>query len=437
MRYLTILFFILLLGYTLIKKRRFDYFTVLTFSTLVYYYPVIIGALNDIGYSTLIIGIDYYVYLNIIIMIVTLTISMYLYDNYKFIVGNKRLFFRNEKLIYDDDDYSNLAMVFLSIIGIVLFIYCLKKYSGTFGNYNKAQLLIDSNRFVAYFKYISLFLFVYSFINSGRFILLLRIISTILISYTFFLGHRSYIVLGLIGVCIIKFSHFKKIRLINVIKQNKFRFLTIVFAGLFFLFVKGVFGAFMNGNYDLVLSRLTDPNFYLMTLLNSESNTITLNLQRVVETGMKFSLYNYLVEYIYLIPILGSVISKKLSVESFSHMLNTKFNPRYFDGYGLGSSFLGESYSIGGIFTVVVRLFVLYTIIKFLISKLYKTNSNLVVTYLSVILPYFTFYVHRNSFLFLFITARAYLYILLLCLIIRKTLILIDKNKRLIEFNNN
>lgn len=429
MRYIAIFFMLILIGYTLIAKRRIDYFSVMSFSALIYYYPALIGKLNDINYGNLITDIEPEVYFCIIAFTFILTLLMLVLDKYRFTLGNKPLFHRKyNRIQINNDYYSNLTIFILSIIGFVMFIYTLIKYQGLFVNFNKANLLMESNKIIAYYKFISLYLFVYSFINKGKFIKILRVISLILIGYTFLLGHRSYVVLGLIGVSIVYFSQLDKIRLTKFIHQNKLLFILLLLIGLFFLFIKGVFAALMAGNYDLVIARLKDPNFYLMTLLNSESNIITLNLNRVVESKMSYSLFNYLFEFLYIIPILGNRINKKLGIESFSYQLNYKFNTRFEDGYGIGSTFLGESYAIGGMLTLIIRLIILFIIVKWLMSKLYSTKNNFMIAYLSTVLPYFTFYVHRNSFLFLFITARSYIYILILCLLIRK--IMTSLNKR-------
>lgn len=431
MRYVAIFFMLILIGYTLIAKRRIDYFTVMSFSALLYYYPALIGKLSDINYGNLITEIKPEVYFCLIAFMLILTLFMFVLDKYIVTMGNKVLFQRKfDRIQINSDYYSNLTIFILSIIGLVMFIYTLVSYRGLFGNFNKANLLMESNKIIAYYKFISLYLFIYAFINKGTFIRIIRLFSLILIGYTFLLGHRSYIVLGLIGISVVYFSQLDKTRLTKFIHQNKLLFILLLLIGLFFLFIKGVFAALMAGNYDLVISRLKDPNFYLMTLLNSESNIITLNLNRVIESRMNYSLFNYLFEFLYLIPIMGNSINKKLGIESFSYQLNYKFNTRFEDGYGIGSTFLGESYAIGGMLTLIIRLVILFIIVKWLMSKLYSTKNNFIIAYLSTILPYFTFYVHRNSYLFLLITARAYLYILILCFIIKKILTTLGKGYR-------
>lgn len=434
MNYVILFLFIIIMAYIVFKNREFDYFMVLAFSTVIYYFPAMLGKIRLSENLNMVTDIEPMVYVCIGIFTTTLFVFIILKDKYTFKIGSKKLFYGNEVKIKMYEDYSaNLAVLVLELIGILLLIYTFFLYGNFSVDFNKMELLSEGNRFTEYLKYISLFSFVYAFINKGHCIILIRLLSILLIGYTFLLGHRSFMVLGLIGVLLFRLRNGKKIRLFSFIKKHKMIVILVFMGACFFMFVKGVFAAFMAGNYDLVKSRLTSSDYYLNTLLTSESNSITSNLHRVCANNMKYSIINYIVGFIQLIPVLGNSIVIRTGYVSFESALNIRFNSQLDEGVGLASTFLGESYSIGGIATIVIISIFVFIIILWMQKKLYCTRNCLVATFLSVILPYFAFYIHRNSLIYLFIMMRAYLYILMFTLVLRwmmKSLLFKSTNKR-------
>lgn len=414
MNYIILVLAMISIWYVVFKIRRFDYFTVLVISTVVYYFPTILGRIRS-SQNLDLTAIDINVYVCVAVFMILLLLFIATTDKYKILTGGKPLFkVESSGLSIYEDMCSNYAAILLGIVGLVLMAYTFIMYGGISGQFNKMLLLAESNRFTEYFKYIALYSFVYAFINKGKGIFFLRVMAIILIGYTFLLGHRSFIVLGLIGIFMCRLGNGKRVRLATFIGKHKTAFLTIIIGAFFFLFIKGVFAALMSGQYELVKSRLTDPDYYINALLTSESNSITLNLNRVCFSGMAYSFIDYMVGFVMLIPVLGSAIASTTGYVSFETTLNQTFNTQLSEGVGLASTFLGESYAVGGIFAEVIIVVLTLIFIMWLQNKLYSTKNNLTATYISVLLPYFAFYIHRNSLIFLLITARAYLYIWLL-----------------------
>ena len=79
---------------------------------------------------------------------------------------------------------------------------------------------------------------------------------------------------------------------------------------------------------------------------------------------------------------------------------------------------MGEAYSLGGTIAVVIISAILLWILVWLNRKYENSTNGLNLTFMSVVLPYLTFYVHRNSAIFLLVTVRAYLYIFVLVYLI-------------------
>lgn len=419
MNYLILFLLTSLMLYVILKKRRFDYFTVLSISSLLYYYPSILGEIRAVD-TNLNEKIIVKVYLCIALFLGSLFIYIFLNDKYIFKFKNRIIFKRAEnKSLNDIDLISNITVLILSLICLVLLFKVRSKYNILFGNYNKAVLLSNEDKLISYFKYFSMFIFIYSYTNRGKFINILKILSLVVILYTFYLGHRSFIVLGIIGILLLNNGN-KNIRLSNFIIKHWKLSILLLMIGLFFVFVKGLFAAFMNGQYDIVKSRLTDIEYYKNSLLLSESNTIIYNLQRACGNDMIFSICDYLYGFISLIPLWGNTIIQNSSAIFFETELNSRFNPGFKDGYGLASTFLGESYAAGGFLTLLILSILLFIFIKYLNNKLYNCNDKLIATFISSTMPYLTFFIHRNSLIYVLITMRSYLYILLLSMAIRK-----------------
>ena len=406
--------------YILNTRRRLDYLLVAVLSTFIYYFPALIGRLRVSSYSNETVPIHTSVYFSIIAYILVLTLFLIITDNYLIKIGNKIVFKKHpsEPLTLIQNMELNIGMMVVEILGIILLMYSLKVNSGFSVNFNKMTILAKGNRFTEYLKYIALFSFVYSFINTGKFIGLCRFFSAILIGYTFLIGHRSFIFLGIIGITVYYLRKVGYMRLITYIRKHLFAVCLVIVLGLFFLFIKGVFAALITGQMDIVMSRLTDPEYYVNTLLTSEANSITYNLQNVCETGMKYSLFQYITGLVLLIPVVGGKIGTAIGYTAFETELNLRFNDRLNEGIGLGSTFLGEAYSLGGTIAVVIISAILLWILVWLNRKYENSTNGLNLTFMSVVLPYLTFYVHRNSAIFLLVTVRAYLYIFVLVYLI-------------------
>ncbi len=419
MQYIYIILMICMLAYVFLKSRRFDFFTIAGLSTLFYYYPALLGKLRISANSFTPIATE--VYICLCVHIITLLVCMMVQDNCKVKKTPAIACALDTQSKKPLDKHEYRAMVALSFVGIVLFFYVFMKYGGFQDTFNKMQLLANANRLTEYLKYIALFTFVYAFSMDFKEGLLLKLTSGILIGYTFLLGHRSFVVLGAIVIFVkhVEGTRTKK-PLWYFVKEHKAMFFFMCIAAIFVLFVKNVFAALMTQQYDLVMRRLTDPDYYLDSLLNSEANAILWNLQRVCDSGMTYSVTDYFLIFAALMPVLGTNIMNALGVESFETVLNNNFNEQLSEGIGLGSTFLGEAYATGWYIFVFLAMLGVFFFISFLQRKRVHTHSLINETWIGIVLAYFTFYIHRNSLIFLLIMARAYAYIWLAVWLMKK-----------------
>ncbi|KXT76137.1 hypothetical protein STRDD10_00331 [Streptococcus sp. DD10] len=421
----------LLAFYLLVQPRKLDYFTIFSFSTMFYYFPAVLGKIRLIGEEKT-TPLIFDVYLILLVFIVLLFGFILLNDHYTFKIKDRKLGVNLLDYREKEEDYfSNLAVFFLELLGLVLLVYANVKFGDITASFNKMELLAESNKGTEYLKYIALYSFVYSFMAKRQW--LLKALSLILIGYTFLLGHRSFLVIGLIGIVMARVGMRERRPLIASINKHLFLSFFSIVGLFFFIFIKGVSSALITGQYDLVWSRLSSLDYYIDTLLISEPNTITVNLYHVVNSHMTFGFDQYFLGFFQLIPGLGGMLGSAVGFTSFEQQLNLLFNTQLAQGVGLASTFLGESYAIFELVSEVAIAFIVFLLVMWGMKQLYQTKSQLVAAYFSIVLPYFTFYIHRNSLIFLLVAARAYLYILLLTWIIKVVLQSIIKRSNYIK----
>lgn len=428
MKYILILLVVILLIYVIFSKRKLDFFTVSSFSVVVYYYPIIIGEIHT---KNGIYNISFATYTCIFIYTLCLLYFLIIYDRIKISTQNlynfKIINMANTELI------NNYSIIVVELIGLLLLVYTVGRYGDIRNGFNKMQLLANANRATEYMKYIALFTFVSSFISKGKKIFIARTLAVILLVYTFIIGHRSFTVIGCIAVFVSKIESDGKVVFFNYIKKHKVAIICISILAIVILFIKGVFAALITGQYDLVKSRLGNPEYYKSTLLSSEANVIINNLQRVCDSNMSYSLIQYIVGIVCLVPVLGGRIANIFEYTSFERLLNIRFNSKLSEGVGLGSTYLGEAYAVGGYFFVIIQTFFTVIFMSWMMKmrRTYKSiESN---AFFLIVLSYFSFYIHRNSLIFLLITARAYLYIFILYKIIKFIVSRVIKKNTLIK----
>ena len=402
-----------LVAYILIKKRRIDCFTILSLSTLLYTYPTFFGYLLSDN-SKVIVDDRVYICLTLFCIVVFFftVLSDYRYVN----TGD----IGSEDIPYSVK--SNHANLLISIIGIALMAYTITLYGGMVGD-EKNVLLMSATKGTEYFKYFSTFSFVYSFTNKGKYTRLSRIISIVLMIYTVILGHRSFTVIGLFAIIywvICVKTRGKKVSLIYYLGKHKVLTLSVLAFGMIIIFIKGVLSALLAGDYSLVMQRLTTQEYYINSLMTSESTTIMRNLQYACTDKIGIDLYDYIMSLFAMIPFVGGVATTLLGVKSFEVLLNVKYNTAYSLGFGLGATFLGEAYSAGGFVWLILVSICLCALVWIIYKKLFCSRNSFVKTWLLIGLFYMTFYFHRNTLLFSLTTIRAYLYILILGIIIEK-----------------
>lgn len=412
-----LLFSISTIFYIIFSKRNLDFITVFIFSLVIYSFPMYFGEI--------LINNEFYPINSLSI----LSNIVFLFGTLIGIIFIDKLHIIQKKTIYNYD--NNNTMFIISLITLLLMLYSMSHYGNILGagSFNKVELLSDNNRIIEYFKYFALFNFIYAFTNNGKYIGIIRGMSLVSIGYTFILGHRSFLIIGLISIIfnyLIKNNAFKNVWELILHNKTIIIICIIILAATFI--VKNITAALFSGQFDLVLDRLSDTNYYFKSFFQSEPNSIVSNINNIVNSNLKYSLISYILyPFLCIIPVFGNYLINNLNLVSFEYLLNYNFNLRFSQGYGVGSTIIGEAYATGSFLLVFIIGFVLVLLIGYLNKKIYVIKSPLLKTYILCILPYFSFYFYRNSLPFLTNICKSYLIITLFCLFIN----LFVKNKKI------
>lgn len=399
------------------------------FSSVIYYINIFFGQIFQ-KTGNIVIGSD----INNVTYFI-MVINMILILLFQFIPQvsfKKRVTFFNDTNDYFDGSLNlkseKLAVITLALIMFMISFYIIKSY-GIFSleSFDKLEILNSTGFVISYFKPISLVLFAYIFIQEDidyskkiYFIILFNIF------ITFMLGHRSYIVLG--GI-IILFDYIIKnsvehYNMFDFMKKHSKVILLILVLGISVYAVKGVYVALFTGQFELAFERLTDVDYYLNSVKLAESNSIMRYINTVTEMNFRVGTSTYFTLVTYIIPL----ISRYIPVVSFSTILQEEVFVNARPG-SLGSSFIAEAFSNGGIIMVIIVIFSIMILLSVLFNIYCRCKTNLIKIFTLICAIELSFYIHRNSLVTVLVRIRGYLYILILIYLIRYFYKMLIKSK--------
>lgn len=395
----------------LFKNKKINFLLIYFCSSCLYYsnafFNKIFFSSNDhisgFFYST---AIDDKTYILMIInMLLILFFSLFSITR----VENDTVNINNKKKLLAEKCAIN-TLIFLNLL-ISFYVLLTIMPSFISGTYDKGTILNNSSALISYYKDISTFLFIYFFAKNNN--VKYKKISYFLICYfiilTIILGHRSYFVIGIIAIFINLINEKVKdenTNLLNLVKLNLKKIIVIILLFFVFMVSKNIYTSLFNGNYELVLSRLSDVSYYKKSFQLTEFNTIFNNLNTVVVSNFKMSGKIYLRIATLIVPFLNRFID----IDGFS----TVYQLELFGKTNLASTFIGEAYSAGTYGMVFVVIVFILLLNVFFDSQLNKCRDNIWKTFLLYSGVDISFYIHRNSLETCFTRIRVYLYIVIL-----------------------
>lgn len=241
---------------------------------------------------------------------------------------------------------------------------------------------------------------------------LLSLLFIVFLLFDLFLGFRLAFSVGILSVLVLLLSENGNRRLISM--DWKIVLAVLLFA-IFMFGYKAVAFAIRAGMWDIVLETLANPETYLLIITHSEPFLTQQTLNEIVshrfETPM-VHIYNSLYQFILFAPELGAEATT----------FNSLFQPALFPeiDYGLAANIWAQMWSAGG-WTLLIIFIILFNLVLALGNWTLHARSAVIRAGLAPAFCYWAFYLHRNELdyalnlekrqilLFLFVLMAAYL----------------------------
>ncbi len=407
---------ILVLVIVLFKKRSASFLSIYAAASMLYYFVALTGNYYYYGglsgkgtgpYNAWEISSNTYVVLIINLMVLAV-----------FLLCTKEKY----SYVAKEETSGELKAMKIIIIGVLVVgvILCLKHGLLSQATYNKHAIMEESGRIEVYFKYFTSFIFVYAFANdnlplSNRY----KIMTVIAIALTYLFADRSYIV---VSICAVVFNFIAKEcrksdrSLWQYFKKNLHMVILVLVFIVVTLLVKKITGYVLTGRWGDVGNVLSNKDFYVTSLLYSEPNAITRNVDSIVSTNYHLNKSSYMLLGAYIFPFITSKIEEVLGVEAFGKVYQRDLYPE--GARNKASTYLGEAFANGGYATEIIVVAALLFFLFIIYKEYIKCHSNLSKTVLLLIGVDAAFYIHRNSMAYEFSRIRAYIYIYILCWIL-------------------
>lgn len=384
--------------YIFFKRRKLDFVSIYFFSSVLYFFPVLLGKFQAFVFTETSFyyepnEIFYKVYIILILNSIFCIIWMIGKDS----ISGGFIEIPEEQL----NDYQSLLILICNVLILIIntfLIYRLKQYIFT-PNFDKTILLENTSILDTFALNATYFLFVVSFCFSMRWSKTIKLLSLMMLVYPFLLAKRSEIVLGIIAIAYTWISKIKYDSLWDLLKKKK---KIILIGSIFFITVflsKEILNYAAQGDWKTVLNYLTKDGVLWESIIYSEPNVITSNLNEIVRLAIDAEGDSYRFAMLGFVPFIGTLSNSILVPEEFYTIYQPIVYPDL-KGWGAGNCFLGEAYSNGGWVLLLCVIILLCSVLSFLERYIYKGKNQFMKASCLAIMPYLAFYIHRNTFYF-------------------------------------
>lgn len=391
---------IICLTYLMLAKRQFDFYSIAILSTILYFLPIFYGQVwyhvygHDV-YNTITPEMDFIYTLVLLTLLIATLINDFSRPMGRSTAprkGNLSL----SRYIYL---MSLMAWIILIFTNFSDMISGQKENLGSL--YSIASTAVPFALIIAAIEGNKKWLFI--FIS--------------LAAFDMYSGNREMLAFSAIAGTLLFLSSKGKIRLLRYAKHG-----SILILAVFLLLVyKQVGAAMILGRWDLIAERLTDFEFYLMSISRSEPFVVQSTLHQALEGNWSYS-GTYLLNIIFImIPFMGYVMEQPYTVSA--HINNSAGDV----GYGLASNIWAEAYVLGGhpaIILFCIGYAILPAIMNFIVSKCRHEHARVIATLIAVVL---IFYIHRSGLEMAIVIAKRFLLFYVGLIITHKLLLQVTK----------
>jgi len=389
-----ILLCLIIIMYLIIKKRRPDFLMIYALSSIVYYLPLILGQLNDFEYIN-----KKLIFLPTSINIKTYTFGfLNLLICFYWIILKDMLFNKYKPISYNSDNRETLVINRFSFLTLCCLLYSLYNNRNIIfaAHFDKVQLVQNLGIIDSIARYFSMYIIVYAFtsINSNR---ITKFYALVFIVYSFIMGRRSDFILSSM-VCVLFFfiRTYKNKNLLYYAKKYKLLVAVCILVAITIFPLKRTLPLFISGKFIDGIKQTFILIFEPKTYLISESNSITLYINKIVNANYSKPFVSYKNAFIGLIPLIETFSKGKLGGNTFGILFQQDLFPTITkEVMGLAGTFWGEAITNGGFILLIMMLnFVMFAICY--IEKVAITSKRQLIRPVFLIIGiHLSFYIHR------------------------------------------
>ncbi len=399
------------LSFMVLKQKNLSFTVVYLLSSMLFYYnafvgKIYMGKLNEVTAESYAIHWMTYVALCVNMLLVLFAL----------ICERETVEYRSKCVTVGE---FNAIKVFVFFVFVLSLYMCVEYGVFTRATYNKTALSAMTGSLGTYYKYVAMFSFVYMFTQeSYQYSWIWKFMAIFPIFSTFLFGNRSYLVVALVAVIFDKIyqnikNNYTSVR--KFISRNKMVFIGILVLAASVLVLKGVTSAMFSGNWELVVARLTNLDYYTQVLKVSEPNTIMRNLDTIIKNEYQVKQTSYASLWAFFIPFLTEYIEELIGYVSFTKTYQLDL---YVTKTNQASTYIGEAFANGGIATVFL-ITGIQNMLYLLYMKIYKKcKANYMKACMLLIGIDTAFYIQRNSMAYEFSRVRFFIYMTVMIVLI-------------------
>lgn len=351
------------------KRKIFDFLSLAYFSSLVYFMPLLFGFVTiRVNDRTIYNTIDPKLYIISIVLLYSITIVAFIFDRNKDV---------NMVNIKQDRMFSVVCSILFLLISVIFYIVQGYKMIGSMRN------LEDM---VGIYKIWSNFILILGIVSLVNRYKLGYVISIIGSGIDLYMGDRTIsVILAVSSITYLLMTSTQNRRII----YKKVLIILLILISPFIMYKK-IIGPIQRNDFNELMNRLTTPTTYTSAITNLEPFTTQSILNEVIAREYKVA-DNTLSSIVNLNPL----SKNKIEVKSF----NDQFQNSLFKDvkYGMGSNIWAEILSNYS-YLVLIMAILIYTYISYISNRLARKEMNIhYLTLVYICVPYFIFYIHRNS----------------------------------------
>jgi hypothetical protein len=376
MQSLFIVIYLAGLLFFLLKKRSFDVFSLAYFSCGIYFMPGFFGYVLLPTATVEQISIVAETYLVFIIVCISILIGGAVYRPRRIKPVRGKM---------NNDRHGIICEALLVTAGIGITYEILRTGNSIFGA-DKAALLDSETRGLIVFEAATSLAAVAAFAYRKWALLA---ISVFFLLFDVYIGFRVSLATSVLAICLVFFADREPFRLIRV--NVKYILMLLVF-GTFVFVYKEIYTSIKLGNWDVVTRALTDPEYYISSLIGSEPFVTQLILNEALIRDFHMAAPTPLDYFAQLIPYLPELgLQQFLQPIFMADMLLPGFD------FGLGNNIWAEMIIYGGFIYLIGFVIVFNLVCAFGCHAIYRARSRLSVATAALFFATWAFYIHRNN----------------------------------------